>query len=228
MDISDIEFQKWVKYVFDHPVTDPAWHFVDDELAELYRWEEDPELLVKYLTLLFQNAPELLEPYSDEQVGQAFWYIFGASEYFYEVKNPKIAWNIRRDCIRAIYTLFEQYFAPKLPQISEDKLGEACYMWWDVCPLYGKPDENGMREIDWEVLEVMVKTLNLESKACQQSALHGLGHWHLEYPEFVRNTIDSYLAKHEIVVKEPTETDTFTLDPELLEYALQARRGYVQ
>jgi len=61
----------------------------------------------------------------------------------------------------------------------------------------------------------MTNALALDSIACQESALHGLGHWHGAYPDEVEAIVDRFLAAH------PTSR------PELLTYARSARSGCV-
>ncbi len=61
----------------------------------------------------------------------------------------------------------------------------------------------------------MRRTLDLSSDACRESALHGLGHWHLEYPQQVEAIIDRFLDSHP------------DLRSELKAYARAARKGRV-
>jgi len=89
-------------------------------------------------------------------------------------------------------------------------------MWWDSFPIAGAPDDPTRTEVDEAFLEVMDRLLDLPSEACQESALHGLGHWHLEYPKQVEAIIGSFLDRHPV------------LRSELKEYALDAREGLVQ
>jgi hypothetical protein len=63
---------------------------------------------------------------------------------------------------------------------------------------------------------LMRDTLRLPNPACQENALHGLGHWARAYPEFTGATIDAYLAANP------------KLRPELVRYAQSARSGCVQ
>jgi hypothetical protein len=42
----------------------------------------------------------------------------------------------------------------------------------------------------------MEHTLWLNSLACQESALHGLGHWQALYPEQVAGIVDHFCAAH--------------------------------
>jgi hypothetical protein len=62
----------------------------------------------------------------------------------------------------------------------------------------------------------MTETLNIESIACQESALHGLGHWQAAYPAEVELIIDRFLSSHR------------ELRPETVIYAKIARCGCVQ
>ena len=69
--------------------------------------------------------------------------------------------------------------------------------------------------MDAELLGVMKQVLALDSVACQESALHGLGHWQMDYPECVRNAIDEFLARSK------------DARSELLAYAERVRTGYI-
>jgi hypothetical protein len=62
----------------------------------------------------------------------------------------------------------------------------------------------------------MRDTLKLPNPACQENALHGLGHWAHTYPEFAAAAIDAYLAANQ------------KLRPELVRYAQAARAGCIQ
>jgi hypothetical protein len=57
--------------------------------------------------------------------------------------------------------------------------------------------------------------LAISHLACQESALHGLGHWKRAHPERVQAIIDAFLAKER------------GLPDVLRHYAKQARAGHV-
>jgi hypothetical protein len=88
-------------------------------------------------------------------------------------------------------------------------------MWWDITPLGGYPDEPARKEMDHAILQVMDATLHLDSIACQESALHGLGHWHLHYPGQVEEIIQGFYQQNKI------------LPEKLRTYALSALNGCV-
>lgn len=90
-------------------------------------------------------------------------------------------------------------------------------MWCDVdgLPFYsrGEPEIEKMNAI---CREVMVETLKIDSIACQESALHGLGHDRIYHAEFVEQTIDEYMAKNP------------NMRTALAAYAINASVGHVQ
>lgn len=218
---STTAFDDWLRQVFDHPVADPAWHWdVEADTAE-----PAPPDCVAYLTRLFEEPESALAPYSDAQINQGLWYLVDAScsNYAFSLIEPEVAWPQRRRGLRAMATLFERLFARRCSEhlLHRDEAGAGpsnpvCYMWWDVFPAHGRPTEPAYAAVDVELLAVMQRALALDSLACQESALHGLGHWRLHYPGVVEQTIDEFLAR------------SGGIRQELREYAECARLGYVQ
>src|SRR5262245_20845051 len=62
---------EWIEYVFDHPVTDPAWHHTS-EAAER-DWPADE--VATHVAETFEQSGRLLAGFSDEQLNQAFWFL---------------------------------------------------------------------------------------------------------------------------------------------------------
>jgi hypothetical protein len=88
-------------------------------------------------------------------------------------------------------------------------------MWWDIIPFFGAPDDPSRQELDGAALSVMEETLSLDSLACRESALHGLGHWQHSYPERVGEIIGRAMNGPK------------GWPQELIVYARDARRGCV-
>ena len=88
-------------------------------------------------------------------------------------------------------------------------------MWWDLIPITGRPNDPARSVLDQAILTVMESTLQLDSIACRESALHGLGHWQHEYPERVGEIIDRFS------MTEPA------LPERLRSYMINAYVGYV-
>ncbi len=213
-------FPEWVRHIFDHPVSDPAWHWD----LEADTTEPPAPTCVAYLTQLFTNPNPILARYTDAQLNQGLWFLVShsCSNYMFTLLEPEVEWPARQAGLRAITNLFAQLFAnrcsPHLSHLDErgaNSLNSVCYMWWDLFPTWGQPESSTQTGVDGEVLVVMQRVLALNSLACQESALHGLGHWQRRYPGVVQETIDIYLKR------EPG------LEPRLRQYALSARTGCV-
>jgi hypothetical protein len=89
-------------------------------------------------------------------------------------------------------------------------------MWWDLLGGSGQADDPTTPLRAQACLEVMRRTLELDADACRESALHGLGHWHAEYPSEVEAIIAQFLEQQD------------SLRPALRAYALAAQAGCVQ
>src|SRR5262249_9554542 len=79
---SSFSFEQWVNFAFNHPLPDdgaPNWYHDIDNDSELWNPDEFPEETVDYLTRLFENATNVLAPFSDAQVNQGFWFLVDAA-----------------------------------------------------------------------------------------------------------------------------------------------------
>jgi hypothetical protein len=231
-------FEDWVRYIFDRsykPEMGRKWYF--DLSVEHWNPFDNPSQALAYLTRLFEEADNLLAPYDDDQVGEGLWYLAsnGCSDAMFAVfescGHPRDfielpPWEGRKRCIEAMTSLYEKLYLPRcgavLGHLQRDPadpaytaLNGACYMWWDLIPTLGQPDQRYCMEQDQAVLRVMEETLALPSVACQESALHGLGHWHTAYPERVEKIIEHCLKRSP------------DLPDDLKAYALSAKAGCV-
>ena len=203
--LQDLTFEEWLTYVFDHPASDlsNAWYWDTD----LDWWDEDmhPAQTVQFLTRTFEHAAEVFQPYSDAQLNQGLWFIVSnaCSNHMFALMDESVPWSARGRCIASIHQLYEQCFArrcsPHFSHLSEpgaNPLNLVCYMWWDIIPIAAKPDDPARAELDQAILQVLDSTLQLDSIACRESALHGLGHWQMYYQERVGEIIDTFSMSH--------------------------------
>jgi hypothetical protein len=83
----------------------------------------------------------------------------------------------------------------------------------------GRPEEPGSDEmlhtVDEAILAVLERTLRIDSEACREGALHGLGHWSRRHPERTAAIVDAWLGTAPAI------------SPELERYAASARAGCV-
>jgi hypothetical protein len=209
-----------VQHVFDHPVAEPPWYFQIDQET----WDGEPLLTAQHVTRLFESPERLLEDYSPEQLEQGLWYLGGEGQPFMQaLLDESVPWSVRERGLLSIQMFYEKFFAVA----CSDELGHlcrrtftpinrACYMWWDLFPSYGNPFGPSRQQEDRTVLHVMNEILSLDSEACRESAIHGLGHWHLNYPEEVQQIVDEFLGRDPV------------LSTALRGYAMAARSGCVQ
>jgi hypothetical protein len=230
-----LSLPNWIAHVFDHPVARPRWHASPDAPE----WHDRPEHIAMLVADTFEHSGELLARFSDAQLDQGFWYLLGGSDFMRVLVDPpdrlhaagvtlrskaprNVLASVRFRALRSFVPLFEQVMAvrcsPHLLHLAEpgaNPLNSACYMWWDMFPIHGSPDEPDRAEFDAEVLNVQRRILAIPHDACRESALHGLGHWALYYPR-VSEIISEFL-RH-----------TRGLRPELVVYAEHAKTGRVQ
>ena len=203
---------EWISYVFDHEVSDPAWHFTIDAPDLTVTRTRAAELISE----TFENSGELLQRFSDAQMNQAFWFLVssGNSDYMFCLSDSSLPLALRRRALRSFVPLFEQVMVPRctpvlshLDEPGASPLNSACYMWWDLLPLNAAEDDD-------EVLSVLGWLLAIPHDACRESALHGLGHMIFRNPNGVP-IIDAFLARER------------HLRPELITYAKAARTGCI-
>ncbi|MCC6154656.1 MAG: hypothetical protein IT367_12895 [Candidatus Hydrogenedentes bacterium] len=223
----DISYEEWVNYVFDHPLLKPEWWFQDAESGYLQEWREDklPKIALDYMTRLFSEPAFLIDRFSRAQIDQGLNFLVSnsCSSHMFVLTNGSLPWSARRACFDAMIPLYAKLMAPvygndiayldRAPQ-DPDRPNYACYMWWDVIPLYAKMGGPDSERIDDAVFHIFEEVLKLKSEACLESVLHGIGHWHFDYPERTCEMVESFLRRTDI-------------SPELRRYAEFAARGCV-
>ena len=220
-------YEEWLEFVFDHPVSDPAWYW-DEDGPEFEAPEMDQAILIGET---FTYAGRDLARFSDAQVNQGLWFLSSPalSDYGFSVKSETVPLEIRLAAIRGIYPLYRDCFqrrcAEKLSHLDRvggrndlnlrTDLNPICYMFWDVTPLgylKGHADEVALRDAIFGILE---QTLELPHLACKEAAIHGYGEIQYYYPEKVKEAMDRFLG-------------TEIADEDLRTYAENAREGRIQ
>ena len=162
--------------------------------------------------------------FSDDQIAQGLTYLVGTSASgdngWLSAMEVRVETRVR--CVEAIGKLFDRLFAPRctqhlshLSEVAAGTLNCVCYMWWDEFPCIALPCDPNLRRLSGTALTTMEHILGLGSLACQESALHGLGHWQRQHASEVARIIDAFVS---------SQTE---LDPRLLAYANAARCGCV-
>jgi len=198
IDLNAYSFDEWVAFVFDHPISDPEWYFLDE-----WEWRGDPEIILNNFLQLLKNPEFLIVRYNAKQVEQGFWFLLGPSGKLSDwLWDQNISWELRKECIAAMVNVFEKLF-------TKTPLGETYFMWWDLFRTF---EENPDEKVNDAKFESLSQILNLNSIHCQKSALHGLGHsTHPQKAEIIRR----FLEEHP------------DIDDEMKSYALAAINGTV-
>lgn len=208
-------FEEWREIVFrqDPEQVDPWWSSREGD-----QWDH-PNHVVDYLLRLCADPVRELEGLTDADVARGLYHVVNMQlgGYYRELYRSRVDTDRAIACVHAIYPLFERVFAPRCAHVlshteeaGAKELNDICYMWWDIISLRSDRGEGRGGEISKAMLEVLQRTLALPNIACQESALHGLGHHFPGSP-----LIDTYLAGNR------------NLRAELRTYAENARAGRV-
>jgi hypothetical protein len=213
-------YQEWLNHLFDHPVSDPAWHWDLD--APSFSAEE-PEI-AELIELTFRNSATDLPRFTDAQLNQGLWYLTSTacSDYFFALRSENVPLVRRLSAIASIAVLYRDFFQQRctktlshLNQEPRSPLNSICYMFWDICPISyicGYPDEQQLADACFSVLDA---TFSIDHLACREAAIHGYGEFSCSYPERVEQALDRLL-------------ETEIGDARLREYAHNARYHYIQ
>ncbi len=217
----DPGFDEWVASIFAHPSTGKPWYEGDQDALT-----PTPRGLVRHLTRLFNEAGTVLSKYDDVQVARGLHYIvspaFGGCMQDMVFESGPSA-EERVDCVKAMTRLYADLWARRcLPILSsgtrgdDNPLNTECFMWWDEwCPGGAPEGSEDARAFDEACFQVLESALALPHPACQESALHGLGHLRDDYKERVEAILERYLSQP-------------GLSDEIRTYALFAMKGVIQ
>lgn len=222
--LKNLSFEDWVEHCFSHevPLHGSAWYF--DLGSDL--WWGSPAETVGHITRLFEDPEPPLAFFSDAQIAQGLDYIINnaAGDLLASIREPSLPIDTRLRCARSIARVYDRLFAPRCtPHLSHLNRGDMpvgslntlCYMWWDTVPALATPDDPNHAAMDGAMLDLWRHALGLDSIACQESALHGLGHWTRHDRTAVDAIVDAYLKSRP------------GLSPELIAYARAAKSGCV-
>ncbi len=219
--MSDPDYRTWRDLLFDHPDDAPEWYFTDGfEFVPI-----GPRTLTAHVLRLFEAPALLLTDFSDQQIASGLKYLIdsGCGGDIRLVSHVAVAQADRLELAARIDRVYSQIFAarcdPRLGHLSEQTgqpLNMLCYMWWDAIVFDTTGDARLDREFFEALIEAMGRTLAIPHPACQEGALHGLGHWGEHAPARAEALIDAYLAENRAA------------RPELVNYARAARSGCIQ
>jgi hypothetical protein len=211
-------YAQWLSYWFDHPEDDPKW-YIDSDAPD---FEATDEEIVALLSLTFQRSGTDLLRFSDAQVENGLWFVADNSVCMYIVRDSNMPITQRLQAVSDVYRLYCDCFAKRctetlshLDEPGSSPLNGVCYMFWDLSSLTYLEKCRDRAAMEDTVRSVLSRTLEIPHLACQEGALHGLGHMALfDDTRRTRRVVDAFLKQKD-------------LDEDLREYALDAREGRV-
>jgi hypothetical protein len=159
--------------------------------------------LISAATRLFLDFGAVSRNYSEDQIEQGLWSLFGYPYFFFEeVMNGRVSRALRDACLKAMVAPFRDYY-----QTAEGYSGSAFYMWWD-------------HHRGWEdhadalpaAMTALQQIMVLPDKKCQFAAVHGLNHLQAGFDASA--IVERYLAVHRS-----------ELTPEEIEWVEMCREG---
>jgi hypothetical protein len=218
---TDLSFDEFVEFQFGRAVRmhGNAWYFD----VESDWWEPEPRTGIAYLTRLFQNGSEHLQYFSDAQIAQGLTGLINTMAVGDQpwMRDPVTPAAERAEVWFATASLFDEVLAPRcapvLGHLAKElppPINTVTYMWWESLPGFAEPDDPERARVDAAELAALERILALDSVACQEAALHALGHGVGRQPRCAE-IIDAYLLSGRAT-------------PELGLYALAARTGCIQ
>lgn len=234
MDRAAPTFEEWVEDSFGKAAPDRAGFFPEVFVpasapgsAEVRSSWPGGALLAQHLARLFEAPSFLAERYTGQQLRDGFYYIARVDSYYLAAaRQPHVPIDLQLRWVAAIGDLYEKLFAAvcsehlsHLDERPAHPLNAPVYMFWDLDVIEGAaifPDEQKSHHLIEPIFRVLERALSLPSIACQESALHGLGHLVHYHPGRAEPIIKRFLDR------------SSGLRPELLKYASCALVGGVQ
>lgn len=214
-----LAFNDWLLEIFTRPVSETDYFLSAEEAPP----EITPKEFAGHLAQMLAAPGRVLSPFDDLSVAGGLNWLFDSAEpgMARSLGAQGVPQEVRLEVIRGLSSLFAEVFAarcgPHLGHLSEDggALGTTCYMFWDRLYIDPTPDPEDWRACLDTMLDTLEAILSLRHAACQEAALHGLGHWHGYGRERAEAIVDKYMEIEEIA------------RPELRAYGKAAKSGCV-
>ena len=162
---------------------------------------DDKSVVNGYATRFNNDIAQIVAAHGKENADKAIWYIYGGgSGYMWDVLDSSLGDDRFRflESVKSLYCDgFVRFCAHHFGHLDSGPepsrpLNSACYMLWDLILIEG-PAINGDADLLYASLDVLKYALNLSHTACQESALHGLGHLADSYRDKTTPIIRDYL-----------------------------------
>ncbi|MFA9480387.1 hypothetical protein ACERK3_19115 [Phycisphaerales bacterium AB-hyl4] len=202
-------FEEWVHYCFTQGYRDFHEDFKGSDHDACAERETrflgfDSSVLADYIVRLFGNSDSLADGYTDDQIADGVWFIFGVASSYFHVVRDKVDKPMQVACIKSVESLYLRLFDricckrgsdPDGDYINTLKVDIAVHMIWDMDCIEGavmfKDQYPHLVQPGLMVLENIA--LKSRTSTCMMSALHGLGHIQHYHPQACKRIIDRFL-----------------------------------
>lgn len=136
-------YQRQLAFVFERPVTEPAWYWQITETADV-PFDEAPLTAFEFIENLLRQPGRDLAAFTDAQTAMGLNYIFNnsCSNLACDFQIAPVTAARKAAALRSLSALFEQVFAERCQpllssgaQAMHSKINNICYVFWDECPL---------------------------------------------------------------------------------------------
>lgn len=209
-DLSQLTFEEFVSFFFDHDVQKEEHWYQDPALDTFNDFDDEgvssPVVIVEHMSRLFTGFSVEVSRFSLPQINAGIWAMFsyGGFRLQKHLWLPAAPLSSRLNCIRSMYFVYRDYIAKSTVEVMEN-----CFdMWWDMVAsgfweqLHRdhRINDGDVSSLDAEhrallnaMFETLAQILALSDPRTQAFALHGLGH--LQHPE-VFGLVQRFLDQH--------------------------------
>jgi hypothetical protein len=137
-------YQTQLQYIFNRPVTEPAWYWTPREEEECL-FDDSPMQAFEFIENLCKQPKIDLSPYTDDQIALGFNFIFNGScsNFCHGFKEASVLIERKIAAIHSLFNIFKEVLNERCVadtsahnQVILSKLNNFCYMFWDESPLY--------------------------------------------------------------------------------------------
>ena len=222
-----MEYRQWIDEVFN-------WEPNIPEQSVGIQGQMSPDETLLLISQTFEHAGKDLATFSDIQIANGIDFMINeVNEPLYAVYDARVPLALRRRTIASFVPLYRDLFAVRCDNCQVDNasnpLNTLCYMLWDAGALTldglkqrNDPEANVLCESFMDVLETI---LFLPHTACQESALHGLGHSIISCNDDRERFPKSYRSKMIDMINRYLRQKG--IGSRLLKYAKQAKTGVI-
>jgi hypothetical protein len=182
----------------------------------------DPLQTSKFLARFNDEIDQLINRLGEDSIASAIWEFYGCGGDVREATDPSLGAS-RISFMHSVKSLYSKGFAVYCSQYlghldqgkgSARPLNTPCYMLWDMDGIECRAFQHDQEMVKLS-FEVLMHALSIPHLACQESALHGLGHLAAVHQDQVHSVVQHALRANHIL-------------SELSDYAKRVVNGAVQ